>query len=241
MSEISFTTSQNVTIDYEIASLGDRIFANIIDGLIKAGYILLLIFIAVKLENAVEFSSSFTVLAVLFVSPIVFYSLIFEMAMQGQTPGKRMRSIRVVKLDGMQPTLSAYLIRWLFRLVDFSIMSGLIAVLVYISSKKGQRLGDILAKTCVIKTKDRVQLKDTIYERINDQHDITFLEVSRLTEKDIEIIKKVLGNKEYRENFEMLFSLSQNIETKMGVKREMPQEEFLDTVVRDFNRYIGGL
>jgi hypothetical protein len=159
--------------------------------------------------------------------------------MQGQTPGKRIRSIRVVKLDGTQASLGAYVLRWLFRLVDFTIFSGVVSIVVYLVNGRGQRLGDILAKTCVIRTKNRVMLKDTIFERLNSDHVITFPEVYKLTEKDIEIIKKVLSSDMYRDNFEMIVSLSQNIENKMGIKRVMAIEEFLEIVVKDYNYYAG--
>ena len=238
MSEVSFTTSQNVTIDYEIASLGDRIVACLIDYAVKIGYVLLLFFISYQLSKT-GLGKEIILMWFLLLLPVMFYSLFFEMAMQGQTPGKRVRSIRVVKLDGSQPNNGGYVMRWIFRLVDLLMFSGVIAVIVYLVNGKGQRIGDILAGTCVIRTRDRVQLKDTIYERLNYDHQITFPEVYKLSEKDIEIIKKVLGNQEYLDNFEMVLSLSAGIESKMGVKREMAIEEFLHIVVQDFNYYAG--
>ena len=77
--------------------------------------------------------------------PTTFYSLIFEIAMNGQTPGKYLNKIRVVKIDGSKPTLGSYLTRWLLRIIDIWFFTGSVAVFTILFNGKGQRLGDIAA------------------------------------------------------------------------------------------------
>jgi len=52
--------------------------------------------------------------------PVMFYTLVLESLLQGQTIGKRALKIRVVKIDGYQATFSDYVVRWFFRIVDVS-------------------------------------------------------------------------------------------------------------------------
>ena len=53
-----------------------------------------------------------------FYLPVVFYSLLFETFLDGQTIGKRIMKIKVVKIDGYQAKVSDYLTRWFFRIID---------------------------------------------------------------------------------------------------------------------------
>ncbi len=150
------------------------------------------------------------------------YSLFFEILMQGQTPGKRLQKIKVVMMDGAPATIGAYLIRWLFRIVDLNIGSGSIAIVTIVFSKNKQRFGDMLARTVVIKIQDRVSLKDTIYEKVQNQRIVKYQEVKKLNEKDIELIKRVLNAPAYRNNFEMLLTITNKIQQKMGSTDRRP-------------------
>lgn len=233
-SSLIINTSQNVDIRYEIASVGDRIVSELIDNLIKAGYLFLVIYVLYSVRGMD--SSPLIFVAML---PVMLYSFLFEMAMQGQTPGKRIRKIKVVKIDGTQASVGSYLIRWLFRIIDVMLFYGMVAIVTIVANKKGQRLGDILAQTTVIKVKDRISLQDTIYQKVDDNYSATFEEVNRLEPLDIELIKKALNSTEYNQNFELMLTLSQNIQKKMGTNaRGLSYEQFLRTVVADYNYLV---
>ena len=235
MSDNSFSisTSQNVTIQYEVAGLGERILARIIDGLIKFGYIIGLVLIGFTLK---DLGDGLIVLLVILALPILLYSLLFETLMQGQTPGKRFRKIKVVKIDGDQASFSAYFLRWLFLLIDANILYGIIGILTIAINKKGQRLGDIVASTTVIKESDTVSLRDTIYEKLNSDHQVTYQEVTRLSAEDVAVIKKVLNTPEYQDNYDMVYTLTNKIQSKMNITRtETFPADFLKTVIKDYN------
>ncbi len=231
MNSLDINTSHNVTIQYEVGSLADRMLAYLIDSIIKVGYI---IFIAVVYFGIFDGKNAYWLLALLAL-PFLFYSLLFETFMEGQTPGKRIRQIKVVKLDGAQAGFGAYLIRWMFRLIDINILSGMVAIITILVNKRGQRLGDILAQTAVIRVQDRVLLKDTLYERVNSNHQVTYPEAQKLTGEDIVLIKRVLNTPNYRDNFEMFYTLTNKIQAKMGVTRTESPEDFLSIVVKDYN------
>ena len=152
MQTIRITTSQNIDIDYEVAGLGERILARVID----LGIFFLIFILGLFFEGLTSFFTSsgegavilITIYAVLF----VFYDLIFEVFMNGQSIGKRIMKIKVISLNGARPSVGQYLLRWLFRIVDFLIIEpGLIALVVAAVSEKPQRIGDIVAGTMLIR------------------------------------------------------------------------------------------
>src|SRR5437588_5254450 len=121
MQTINITTSQNVDIDYEIAGLGERIVARLIDYAIFV-LIFIMSFTILGATEALRDSSVRTVvLYIIFGSLYVFYDLVCEIFMSGQSIGKKVMKIKVISLDGSRPTISQFLLRWLFRIVDFTI------------------------------------------------------------------------------------------------------------------------
>src|SRR5689334_17168914 len=118
MQTVRVRTTQNVFIDYTLASIGDRILAYLIDRFILIVYIVMasMLLMQLKIENVWAF-------VILLGGPFLFYSLAFEIAMNGQTPGKRIMQIQVVTLDGTPATIGSYLLRWIFAIVDFYILS----------------------------------------------------------------------------------------------------------------------
>src|SRR3954468_20264191 len=100
MQTISVQTTQNVSIQHPIASLGDRILAYLLDRLILIVYIIAVVAFFINISMEVIW------LWIVFLGfPWLFYHLLFETFMNGQSPGKRVMSIQVVRLDGTQPTI----------------------------------------------------------------------------------------------------------------------------------------
>src|SRR5687768_4947777 len=153
MQTIRVRTTQNVFIEYPLASIGDRILAYLLDGIIVFTYAIGIVALFAELD--VE---RWYVWLIFIGFPWLFYSLAFEIFMDGQTPGKQVLKIKVVRLDGTPPTIGDYLMRWICGFVDFYMFSGLIAVLIITLGGKGQRLGDVAAGTSVVKLVDHHQI-----------------------------------------------------------------------------------
>ena len=77
------------------------------------------------------------------------YPLLMEVFNHGQTLGKRLLSIQVIRLDGTEPSVSNSLTRWLLLLIDFFYF--IIGLVFIIFTKNSQRLGDLAAGTTVVK------------------------------------------------------------------------------------------
>src|ERR1035437_251122 len=99
MENIKIQTTQNVDIEYELASIGDRILATLLDDLFFLTYFLLILLIA-ALTKYVIFKS-IAVISLLSL-PILLYDLLCETFFQGKSFGKMIMKIKVVKLDGTQ-------------------------------------------------------------------------------------------------------------------------------------------
>lgn len=233
MDNIHIQTTQNVDIDYQLASLGDRILATLLDYLFFIAYILLYILVA----SFVRFMGETLPVVFLLVLPILLYDLICETLLQGQSFGKMIMKIKVVKLDGTQAGFGSYLLRWLLRIIDTRLFSGVIAVVTIILNEKGQRLGDIAAGTTVIKMKQKVTLNDTILMRRKDNYVPVFAEVVKLSDTDVAIIREVLRKGIESHNWPIIEKLTAKTKETMGITSTLPHIQFLNTVLQDYTHF----
>lgn len=239
MSALAINTAQNVVIEYEPASVGDRILATLIDALVVAGYI---VGVAIFFFGVLDLRGKGALaLFVIFYLPVFLYDLICELSMEGQSFGKRRMNIKVIRLDGAQPNLGNYLLRWLFRLIDVTLSMGGIAILTLMINGKGQRLGDLAAGTTVVKLKPQATLADTIFTPLEENYQPVFPQVSQLSDRDLGIVKEVLDATVSDANLDerLLLKAKTAIAAKMGIATEMTPRLFLRTVLKDYNYYHG--
>jgi len=238
---VVINTSQNVVIDYEPAGLGNRLLAGILDLLFKIGFIITLSILFGFFAFSTERSSNTTALVIyylIFLLPYIFYDFLFEVFMHGQTLGKKIMKIKVVKLDGTQPSVGSYLLRWLIRLLEIDMCEGLIAIICIASSKNSQRLGDMAAGTTVIRIKPAVTLQDTILQQEAHQaYKPVFKEVALLNDADIQLVKDVHDFFAQTGHTDSLTKLATKIKSKIGVVTTMKDAEFIATVLKDYNHY----
>jgi|APLak6261662433_1056034.scaffolds.fasta_scaffold00060_16 uncharacterized RDD family membrane protein YckC len=234
MDNIKIQTTQNVDIEYEVASIGDRILATLLDYLFFLAYFLIIAVIASFTKGALFDSIALVVILIL---PVLFYDLVCEAVFQGRSFGKMIMKIKVVKLDGTQANFGAYLLRWLLRIIDTRLFSGVIALIAIVINGKGQRVGDMAAGTTVIKMKQKITLNDTILNKVKSDYTIVFPEVYKLTDNDIDIIKDVMRVSLRTNNLGAIKKLAQKTKETMGVTVNLPDTQFLATVVQDYSQY----
>lgn len=242
MSQLTINTTQNVTINFTAASVGERIGAHLIDMVLKIAYCLVLygiIFTSV-LEKIIRTFDDYTVIAlsVLTFLPVLFYSFVLEALLEGQTLGKKLLKIKVVKLDGYQASFGDYLIRWLFCAIDTLLFWGFIGLITMVSNKKTQRLGDISAGTAVITLKNNISISNTILEEIGATYLPIYPLVIKLSDNDVRIIKETFTNAVAKNDFEMIDRLQTKITTVTGIKNQSGNSsDFIRTVLKDYNFY----
>jgi hypothetical protein len=167
--------------------------------------------------------------------PWLLYSLLFEIFMNGQTPGKRTLNIKVVRLDGTPPTIGDYLLRWIFAFVDIFILSGAIAVVMVAMGGKGQRLGDVVAGTSVVKLLEQQQVtSEKIFVEPEEQYIPTFSQVVNLSDNDIELIKRALEANRDHGNIQPVMVITDKIKSLLSIETDMPPVKFLYTIIKDY-------
>ncbi|HTF16459.1 MAG TPA: RDD family protein [Chryseolinea sp.] len=236
MQTVRVRTTQNVFIDYTLASIGDRILAYLIDRIVLVFYTVVLFALFAQANvNNVWFWIVF--LGV----PWLFYSLAFEITMNGQTPGKRVMNVQVVKLDGTPPTVGNYLLRWIFALVDFYIMSGVVAVVCIAMGGKGQRVGDVVANTAVVKVSSRQETTGSeIFIAPEETHTPTFAQVADLSDRDIELIHRALDAMRHHDNDEPVLVITEKIKSRLGIQSNLSAVDFLNTIIKDYGMLMSG-
>lgn len=235
MDNFQIETAQNVTIQQNVASLYNRIGAFLLDMLIIAGYYILIMLVL----KALDYKPTGNIYAfyALLSLPVFFYSLLFETLMNGQTPGKYVSKIRVVKIDGSKPTFGNFLIRWVLRIIDISLASGSIAILTILLNGKGQRLGDLAAGTTIISEVKKVTINDTLLVDIPEEYVPTFPQVTLLNDTDIQTIKQLYTTAKRKGNHKTILKLHTKIIAITGITTEMKPSNFIAIVLKDYNYF----
>ena len=150
---LTVETPEHVMLDFEIAGIGSRALAGLIDmailfGALVAGLLLLLLLarLGIRLGAWAE--------AVMLIAAFTLwygYFTFFEGLRAGQTPGKRATGIRVVRDTGHPVTLAAAATRNLLRIADFLPPPYLLGTLLVALHPRAKRLGDMVAGTVVVR------------------------------------------------------------------------------------------
>lgn len=237
MGNLQINTTQNVNLDYKIVSIGERIVAFLIDGLILYMYAFLVNIVSDALGYIYEDTWTQRGLAAFIFLPAMFYSLLMHSIFNGRTVGKMLLKMRVVRLDGTPVHWSNYLVRWMLRLVDIWIFLGSIGILSILFSERRQRVGDAAAGTVVISTKNKTKVSHTILEEVNETYVPQFTNVTLLTDKDVRLIKDTFRIARKSNDFKTLTALRVKVESILNTNSTLYDVQFLDTVLKDYNYY----
>lgn len=233
MPNVVIETPQNIAIHYEPASVGDRILAWLIDFLIFLGYG------AGWFILSREFPIGQTEW-ILVMLPAAFYHLAMEVFNNGQSLGKMSASLKVIHQDGSSPSLGSFLIRWLFRLVEnVFFFFGCVPVLTMMLGNRGQRLGDVVAGTTVVKLKKQMALSGTLYEEIPPDYRPQFkvAQINHLREQDVRLIKRFLLSNAFEKKQELVDITADKVKKATGIETTLAPNAFLKQVIKDYNYY----
>lgn len=200
-------------------------------------------------------------IGMLLILPVLIYHVVLEITMNGQSIGKKIMGIRVVNENGGRPSVSQFLIRWLLRVSDlwilailFMLSTGgmgggveagflLLAALAFlitdivlvVSSKKGQRIGDILAKTILIRINSKASIEETIFREVEDTYTPSFPQIMKLSDRDINAIKSILEISRKKNDYSMAMAAADKIKNHLQISSELDPYTFLDVLLKDYN------
>ncbi len=221
--EYTIDTPENVIFDYHVAGIGSRFIGALVDTLILgivqiALWLMLLSILGVAgaandgvLWSPDELASWGTALIVAIYLLVQFimmwgYFTFFEIAWNGQTPGKRVAKTRVVQSSGGPVRPLSVIIRNLVRIVDWLPWAYLAGLATMMFNDQSRRLGDYAADTLVIRLQDDARggsltavsgvnmaikraLAHLSLEEVNHLYE-TYPHIQRLTPAEYELIEE---------------------------------------------------
>lgn len=259
MSIIQIATPFNIDLEFEIAEFHKRLFAYLIDFFVMIIYLVVMKnlyyggFDRVS-ESVLESRLGIDILTISL--PMLLYSLVSELLMHGQSIGKKIMGIRVISLEGGEPTLGQYLIRWMFRVWEWPFLFGyifyttgnilaytlvtgffgIVVVIIIAVSKKSQRLGDLAANTAVVNTRSKLSVQDTIFMEVTQaDYIVRFPEVLRLTDRDINTIKNVVNQFHKTHKSDTSTRVARKVQDVLKISTDMYAIDFLEKLLADYN------
>lgn len=210
-------TPERVQLEFSLASIGNRFLAVAIDHFIQYFAIFIVLWFIMSLagpdgatDNAERFFSempNWTKAILILAMFLIFagYFIVFEWWWNGQTPGKRLLKLRVIRDDGRPITLWEAIARNLLRICDaapgFIIPIYSIGLVTIFLNDRDQRVGDIFAGTVVVRERtDEAPtfaetfsnpISDTAFTRVQKRIEVR-ADVSRITESEIEVVESFL-------------------------------------------------
>jgi uncharacterized RDD family membrane protein YckC len=249
---IPITTPFNVDIEFEAAEFYKRLLAYLVDLFLIFTYVLSMLYLLFGGFKISESGIGFVTIVLLL--PMLFYTLFSELWLNGQTLGKRILKIKVTSLDGGEPSLGQYLLRWFMRFYEWGafaallggnvdgamvilILGGVTSMIIMLVTQKNQRLGDIVAGTVVINTQSKLTVKDTIFMNISEQnYKVKFQEVLRLSDRDVNTIKSVLSVAQKTNKYDMVNKVATKVKEVLNISdNNMYSMDFLEKIMEDYN------
>jgi uncharacterized RDD family membrane protein YckC len=266
--EYTIDTPENVTFAHEVAGIGNRFIAALIDSfIIFSALVLLNLIILVGLgvlgsmdpapmveDTPTDWIEGLLLAIYALINFLIFwgYYVLFEYLWNGQTPGKRLVHIRVVRLDGNPAGFVEVMVRNLVRIVDFLPSGYGLGLLVMFFNGQARRLGDFAAGTLVIKERADIHLRSLLTidslgnpaiqtedEPVDEALLLRYANIRRLTAQDYELIREAL----YRErtsalSHSVIARLAETIAAKLEVEPPLARAstQFLGEVLKAYRQ-----
>jgi uncharacterized RDD family membrane protein YckC len=251
MLQVKLNTGFNIEVDFMIAPFIKRLFAWLIDIVIIIAWIVIMNKV---LQIGQEYIWALPAWEdILILLPFFLYFPLSEIFLNGQTVGKKAMQIKVIAIDGGNPSVSQFLIRWLFRMIDFpwwlpfAIMSGEFpwwsAIFLFggigclIGTPYSQRIGDIVAGTILIDTRNRTSWEDTVFTELEADYQPRYPQVMQLSDKDINTLKGIISAVRKKSDYDLSIRIAARIRSKLHIEDDQDSLEFLQTLLKDYNYY----
>lgn len=265
MAIVKVTTNFNIELEFEVPEFYRRLFALIIDFIVfiiyrKIAYEILMAVASGSDFGEDRFENMHWLSIVLIYGPIIIYYPLMEITMNGQTVGKKIMQIQVVNENGGKASISQICIRWLIRDIWFVFLLGMglyqgyagskveswflvLVVMAYfitdlvlvVSSKKGQRLGDLLAKTILIRVNKKGDINETVFQEVADNYIPSFPQIMQLSDRDLNAMKSILESARKRGDYNMAEEAAAKIKAHLKIETNMSAFDFLEVLLKDYN------
>lgn len=251
MLQVKLDTGFNIEVDFMIAPFIKRFLAWVIDiVIIIAWYIIINKLVRIGQDEFWELP--YWEVSLMSLPPLLYFPL-SEIFLNGQTVGKRAMQIKVIAADGGNPSVSQFIIRWLFRAIDFpiwilgAILLGQLpwwsAIFLFggigclIGTPFTQRIGDVVAGTILIDTRNRTSWEDTVFTELTDDYQPRYPQVMQLSDKDINTLKSIISAVRRKSDYDLSIRIAARIRSKLHLEDDQDSLDFLQTLLKDYNYY----
>jgi len=148
-------TPEAVVLDFHLAGLGSRALAYTVDLMVQLGALMVVLTAGGAVAIASE-TAGIVVMLIGLIAVVVLYSTLLETFNNGRTLGRMIVKTRVVTVEGAPVRFRHAFIRALLAIVDLILSAGMIATMSSLVTRRGQRLGDMVAGTMVIREPEQV-------------------------------------------------------------------------------------
>ena len=253
--DYALLTPENVELRYPVAGVGSRLIAVSIDytvllvaeivisfALAFTGELVRRLFPPTSVNDPIFGAIGYGAVAV--IALMVFfgwwgYFMLFELLWNGQSPGKRLLTLRVVRADGQPLGATTSFVRNLLRAIDTFLLLG---VLVMLIDRSSRRLGDLAAGSLVVREPGRMsadRLTDVWLPPIPAARVEAFPNAGRLTMQEYLLVRDYFGRRE-RMPQEGADALAADLARRLATALEIPlrdvgdANDFLATAARAF-------
>jgi len=257
MGTIAVTTPFNIDLEFQTAPFGRRLLAWLIDiVVICLYYYIMMRFVLDISRHSDNMAASGELFLV--VIPVLVYQPLMEILFNGQSLGKKVMGIKVMDVNGLEPTTGQYITRWMLSvgnlfmyvvpyiillspvLFVFFLVFYLPDVISVAVSAKSQRLSDLAAGTVVIDNRHKININETIYLQVDEtDYKPMFPQVMRLTDKDINGIRNLLEAKRTRDmetyTDQVAYRIKEVLQIENTIENGMESQAFLKQLLKDYN------
>ena len=194
-------TPEQTNIEFTVAGVGSRALAFLVDSLIEGGVIMIgLILLGVFTSfsvAALRVTGAWVLAAFLLAAFLLYYGYfaLFEFFWNGQTPGKRIVGIRVIKDSGRRLSAFETIGRNLLRIVDQLPGFYAVGILTSLLNRQNKRLGDLVAGAIVVRERKRAELTPSWHADQTTAKARGPLGAERLTDDELILIESFLARR----------------------------------------------
>ena len=175
---LDIRTAEAIAVRYDLAGLGSRFLALAVDGVIQAVIAAAVVMVwavasipLMTLFAHTPFAKAYTAVAIAVFVLAGFalffgYFILFELVWNGQSPGKRLLGIRVVRDGGFPVDAGASVVRNVVRIVEAALGAYVFSAVVMLFSAENKRAGDYAAGTIVVR--DRADAVPTLATLVSE-------------------------------------------------------------------------
>ena len=235
-------TPEQIALEFPVAGIGSRFLALAIDTLLQFALFvataLTLLFVGPRIGLLQSFAAPWAVsLAILFVFCVYWgYFAFFEIIWKGQTPGKRVAHIRVIKQSGRPINAYEAIGRNLMRAIDLLPAMYAVGITCMMLNKYSRRLGDYVAGTVVVHDSRGGDEVPSEWKAAADEP-VSNADLGRITAEELVLIETYLQRRfdlDPAVRINTAYQIAQRVTARSGLQREQSQhvDDFLEAVAR---------